>query len=139
MKYELAQGGARLLRYAVAFVHDWQRRNALYREFQLLGAEGERVLHDCGMSRSEFLSSLQNSLPLEDLLEPAMASIGLDPVAIKAKHPGSSRDFARACMSCRHRMRCREDILANRFATNHRAYCVNVHSFSEIAHSGKAA
>ena len=56
MRYELAQGGGRLLRYVVAVFHDWQHRKALQREFQALGADGDRVLHDCGISRSEFLS-----------------------------------------------------------------------------------
>ena len=139
MKYELAQGGGRLLRYAVAFFHDWQRRNALQREFRSLGAEGERLLHDCGMSRSEFLSSLDNNLLSEDLLEPAMLSMGFDPHTIKAKHPEWSRTLARACMTCRHRLRCRDDLSAKRFAANHRGYCVNSDSFSEIAQSGKTA
>ena len=140
MKYELAQGGGRLLRYAAAFFHDWQHRKALQREFQALGdAEGERVLHDCGMSRSELWSSLDNNLPSEDLLEPAMLSMGFDPLAIKTKHPDWSRDLARACMTCRHRLRCRDDLSAKRFAASHRSYCVNSHSFSEISQSGMAA
>ena len=140
MKYELAQGGGRLLRYAAAFFHDWQHRKALQREFQALGdAEGERVLHDCGMSRSELWSSLDNNLPSEDLLEPAMLSMGFDPLAMKTKCAGWSRDLARACMTCRHRLRCRDDLSAKRFAASHRSYCVNSHSFSEISQSGMAA
>src|SRR5688572_2511192 len=63
MRCELAQGGGRLLRYAAAVFHDWRHRKALQREFQALGdIEGDRILHDCGMSRSEFLSSLDNNL-----------------------------------------------------------------------------
>ena len=140
MKNELALGGGRLLWSFACYFHDWQRRNALQREFQALGAaEGERVLNDCGMSRSEFLSSLDNNLPSEDLLEPAMLSMGFDPLAIRTKHPEWSRDLARACMSCRHRVRCRDDVLAGRFATSHRSYCVNSDSFGELAQRGKAA
>ena len=139
MRYELAQGGGRLLRYVVAVFHDWQHRKALQREFQALGADGDRVLHDCGISRSEFLSSLDNNLLSEDLLEPAMLSMGFDPLAIKTKYPEWSRDLARTCMSCRHRLRCRDDLSAECFATSHRSYCANSDSFSEIAQSGMAA
>ena len=140
MKNELALGGGRLLRSFACYFHDWQRRNALQREFQALGAaEGERVLNDCGMSRSEFLSSLDNNLLSEDLLEPAMLSMGFDPLAIKTKYPEWSRDLARTCMSCRHRLRCRDDLSAECFATSHRSYCANSDSFSEIAQSGMAA
>lgn len=140
MKNELALGGGRLLRSFASYFHDWRRRNALQREFQALGAaEGERVLNDCGMSRSEFLSSLQNSLLTEDLLTPAMLSLGLNPIAFKAKHPEWGRDLERACMSCRHRLRCRDDVSARRFATSHRSYCVNSDSFRELAQRGKAA
>jgi hypothetical protein len=140
MKFELAQGAGRLLGYAVTFFRDWQHRNALQSEFRRLGVtEGERVLHDCGMSRSEFLSSLGNNVLSEDLLEPAMLSMGFDPLAIKTKHPEWSRDLARACTTCRHRLRCRDDLLAKRFATSHRSYCVNSDSFSEISQIGKAA
>lgn len=134
MKHELAQVRGRLLRYAVAFFHDWQHRKALQREFQSLeDTEGERILHDCGISRSEFLSSLDNNLLSKDLLEPAMASLGFDPLAIKTKYPEWSRDLARTCMVCRHRLRCRDDLSAKRFAASHRSYCVNSDSFSEIA------
>jgi hypothetical protein len=140
MKNQLAQGGGRLLRSAVEIFRDWQRRDALRRELQALGpVEGERVLHDCGMSRSEYLSSLDNNLLSEDLLEPAMQTMGFDPLAIKTKHPEWSRDLARACMSCRHRLRCRDDVSAKRFATSHRNYCVNSDSFGELAQSGVAA
>jgi hypothetical protein len=129
-----------LLRSAVAFFHDWRHRDALQREFQALGGtEGDRVLRDCGLSRSEFLSSLDNSLLSEDLLEPAMLSMGFDPLAIKMKYPEWNRDLARACMSCRHRLRCRDDVAANRFAASHQSYCVNSDSLSEIARSRMAA
>ena len=68
-----------------------------------------------------------------------MLSMGFDPLAIKTKYPEWSRDLARTCMSCRHRLRCRDDVAAKRFAASHHSYCVNSDSLSEIAQSGMAA
>ena len=137
MTGDLALGG-RLWRSAIGFFHDWRHRSALQREFQLLGhAEGERILRDCGLPRSEFMSSLHKPLLSEDLLSPAMLSVGLDPVAFKIRHPARSRDLERICMACDNHRRCRNDASTDRFASRYRDYCPNRNSFDEIAEPGE--
>lgn len=112
---------------------DWRTRATLRNEFHRLGRDEEnRVLRDCGLNRSEFAKSLQNPLVSEDLLSPAMELIGLDPVALRKRHPSWSRDMARVCMACPNRRRCRKDVSARRIST-FRAYCVNDRSFEQMA------
>lgn len=112
---------------------DWRTRATLRSELHRLGRDEEdRVFRDCGLNRGEFAKSLKNPLVSEDLLSPAMELIGLDPVALRKRHPSWSRDMARVCMACPNRRRCRDDVSAHRIGA-FRAYCLNDRSFEEMA------
>ncbi|MGB3391409.1 MAG: hypothetical protein WBA88_25920 [Pseudaminobacter sp.] len=107
------------------------------REFYAIDRdEADRLLRECAMGRSDFLSSLRNPYCADDLLLPAMRSVGLDPEAHKASYPAWHRDIERTCTACENRRRCRRDVLSNRFAARHRSYCPNKDSFTEIAQAG---
>lgn len=123
--------GERLWRSAITCFHDWQHRRALEREFVLFDQqEGERVLRDSGMSRNDFLALLQTPLASQDLLSPALSSLGIDPAAL---HTEWTRDLARTCIVCKNRRQCRDDLSAHRFSSRYRGYCPNSDSLEVIA------
>lgn len=127
----------RLWHLAVSSLHNQRTKNALRREMAELGPDEEnRVLRDCGLSRSEFATLLQNSLATEDLLSPAMNSIGLDPVAWRERYPAWGREMARVCMACDFRRRCHGDMVGGRVDA-FREYCPNSADLAEMARTGR--
>lgn len=133
--------GSRILgiaRLAAAFARDWTQARAVRLEVQSLdAAEGGRLCHELSMSSHELDAAMRTPFVSDDLLSPAIVSMGADPAMFEARHRGWSRDMRRVCMMCRHRSRCRRDLTASNFDHRYRSYCPNALSMAEIAESAK--
>jgi hypothetical protein len=129
----------RFWRLAVDYLDDRRRSRATVREFNALGPEEcAHALSDSGVTPVEFDRAMRLPFASEDLLAPAMRSVGIDPAAFAAQNPSSYRDLCRTCMLCDHRMRCRNDLGSSDFARTHVGFCPNSETFGDLGEGPEA-
>ena len=126
----------RLFHLALAYLEDRKRSRATVREFRALGPEAcAHLLGDAGLAPSEFDRAMGLPFASEDLLTPAMRSVGIDPAEFAEHNHPSYRELCRTCMSCDHRMRCRSDLGNAAFLRTYRDFCPNSIPFDALAAS----
>lgn len=119
---------------AVLTVQDWRRRRSAVNEIAALTpAEGDRVLGDCGLSRSDFQLAMRHAFASTILLPEAMKSKGVDPIAVEREQPEWNRDMRRTCMLCKERSRCSAQLATAEFNGSYHDFCPNSASLDALA------
>jgi len=98
----------------------------------LLEHDGGRVFSDIHVAPAELRDLCQRALAADDLLTPALRSMGINSALFAEQVPATRRDMQRICMTCRHRLRCHYHVKTATFRQNQRAFCGNSDNFSAI-------
>jgi hypothetical protein len=117
----------------VDVLRGYRRKREMVTEIEdLTERDRERLFSEIDVTPGEFRDFCRHALAADDLLTPAMQSVGIGLALFSVQHPALQRDMQRICMACRHRLRCRYHLKASTFRQNQRAFCGNSDNFATI-------
>lgn len=115
------------------WLHDLRARRAAQSELAALDpADRARILAETGLTAEDLQAAAGRRHGLEDQQAQAMAALGIDPRAFRARNPEWQRDMARLCLACPSHGRCRTDLATGWFAERHGQYCPNSDSLVQL-------
>jgi hypothetical protein len=124
-------------RFAISFLVDRERSKAARREFWAQGSDKcAGILNDLGLTRTEFDDAMRLPYASEDLLTPAMRSVGIDPDSFQTLEAARG-DMSRTCMTCPHRRQCRGLQAAFDFENHYQDFCPNSPGFAKLLEQGR--
>lgn len=123
----------KLWRSAVLHYKDWRQRRAAVLEISQLGNDGERMLAECGLTRSDFRQAMRAAFASKILLPEAVKSKDVDPEIFENRYPVWNRDMRRTCMMCSARRLCSDRLSSGEFEASYRDFCPNAGSLDALA------
>jgi len=90
------------------------------------------ILNYIGLTQGEFDAAMQLPYASEDLLTPAMLSIGIDPDTFDSRQIARGRLMSRTCITCPHRRQCHSHMAAFDFESHYKDFCPNRDNFAEL-------
>ncbi|BCG82409.1 hypothetical protein [Mesorhizobium sp. 113-3-3] len=137
MPYNLKDEPAEAWRFAISFLVDRERSKAAKREFWAQGPHKcAGILHDLGLTRAEFDDAMRLPYASEDLLTPAMRSVGIDPDSFQTLE-ATRGGMSRTCMTCPHRRECRGLLAVFDFENHYQEFCPNSRGFAKLLEGGR--
>ncbi|QOF74580.1 hypothetical protein IG197_30070 (plasmid) [Aminobacter sp. SR38] len=122
-----------LWRSVVLRFKDWRQRRAAVWEISQLGNDGERMLAECGLSRSDFRQAMRLAFASKILLPEAIKSKGIDAETFENRYPEWNRDMRRTCMMCPARRVCSDRLETRDFEASYRDFCPNADNLDALA------
>ncbi|TPN35220.1 hypothetical protein [Mesorhizobium sp. B1-1-6] len=120
-------------RSVISLLADRRRSRAATREFWAMGwDECTGILNDIGLTQGEFDAAMQLPYASEDMLTPAMLSIGIDPDTFDSRQIARDRLMSRTCITCPHRRQCHSHMAAFDFESHYQDFCPNRGNFAEL-------
>jgi hypothetical protein len=135
----LTGGVLQAWRFAVDYMDDRRRTNAMKREFGDLGAdECSAILSDLGLTSQDFHEAMRLPYASQDLSAAALESLRVHRAAFRTRYGAWNRDIERTCMMCLHRRRCLRELTEGTFAASYRQFCPNRENLGDVVSDPEA-
>jgi Family of unknown function (DUF6455) len=111
----------------------WRERRATLAAFDLFGAaELSGLARDAGLASGELRVQAGKWPDAADLLQPRLATLGLDAAVLGHDTPAVLRDLQCVCSGCAHTSVCRRDLAGRAGKPGWPGYCPNATTFDAL-------